>query len=116
MASHNELGTKGELLAANFLRDKNYTIMETNWRWQKAEVDIIAQINNNLVFVEVKTRSYDTFMRPEEAVHHKKQQLLIDAAEAYCQNNSIEMELRFDIIAIIETGNKTNIKHIEGAF
>jgi putative endonuclease len=55
-------------------------------------------------------------MRPEEAVHHKKQQLLIDAAEAYCENNNIEMELRFDIIAIVETGNKTNIKHIEGAF
>jgi putative endonuclease len=116
MATHNELGSEGELLAVNYLRDKNYTILATNWRWQKAEVDIIAQSNNTLVFVEVKTRSSDTFSKPEEAVNDKKQQLLIDAAEAYCEANEIELELRFDVIAIIHQGNKTIVKQIEGAF
>jgi putative endonuclease len=55
-------------------------------------------------------------MKPEEAVHDKKQQLLIEAAEAYCEANNIEMELRFDVVAIIHQGNKTITKHIEGAF
>lgn len=116
MATHNELGTKGELMAVQFLLAKNYRILTTNWRWQKAEVDIIAEIENTLVFVEVKTRSSATFMKPEEAVHEKKQQLLIEAAEAYCDANEIEMELRFDVIAIVDQGNKTITKHIEGAF
>jgi putative endonuclease len=116
MAEHNQLGIKGEALALNFLKAKNYIIHETNWRWQKAEVDIIAQINSTLVFVEVKTRSSSTFMKPEEAVHHKKQQLMINAAEAFCEVKAMELELRFDIIAIIHQSNKTIVKHIEGAF
>ncbi len=116
MATHNELGAKGESMAVQFLMAKNYQIIEINWRWQKAEVDIIAQSDQTLVFVEVKTRSSDTFMKPEEAVHDKKQQLLIEAAEAYCEANNIEMELRFDVVAIIHQGNKTITKHIEGAF
>ena len=116
MATHNKLGAQGELMAVQFLMAKNYQIIAINWRWQKAEVDIIAQINNTLVFVEVKTRSSDTFVKPEEAVHEKKQLLLIEAAEAYCEANNIEMELRFDVITIIHHGNKTITKHIEGAF
>ena len=116
MAAHNELGAKGESIALNFLISKKYQILETNWRWQKAEVDIIAQIENILVFVEVKTRSSYTFIKPEEAVNEKKQQLLIDAGEAYCEIKGIELELRFDVIAIVKQGNKTAIKHIEGAF
>jgi putative endonuclease len=116
MATHNELGAQGETMAVQFLMAKNYQIVAINWRWQKAEVDIIAQINDTLVFVEVKTRSSDTFVKPEEAVHEKKQLLLIEAAEAYCEGNNIEMELRFDVITIIHQGNKTITKHIEGAF
>lgn len=116
MATHNDLGAKGESLAVKFLEINKYIILETNWRWQKAEVDIIARQNNVLVFIEVKTRSYDTFIKPEEAVNLKKQQLLINAAEAYCEANAIDMELRFDIIAIIHQGSKTSIKHVENAF
>jgi putative endonuclease len=103
-------------MAVQFLMAKNYQIVAINWRWQKAEVDIIAQVNDTLVFVEVKTRSSDTFVKPEEAVHEKKQLLLIEAAEAYCEANNIEMELRFDVITIIHQGSKTITKHIEGAF
>ena len=116
MATHNQLGAKGELMAANYLRSKNYRILESNWRWQKAEVDLIAQSNNILVFIEVKTRSSATFIKPEEAVHEKKQQLLIAAAEAYCEAKQLDLEIRFDVIAIVHQGNKTSIKQIEGAF
>ena len=116
MATHNELGAKGESMAVIFLKKKGYQILAINWRWQKAEIDIIAQINNTLVFVEVKTRSSDTFLKPEEAVHDKKQQLLIDAAEAYCEVKELEIEIRFDVIAIIHKGHSNTIKHIENAF
>jgi putative endonuclease len=54
MPAHIELGEKGEQLAVNYLRALHYNILETNWRWQKAEVDIIAQIDQTLVFVEVR--------------------------------------------------------------
>lgn len=116
MATHNELGTKGESMAVKYLVSKNYTILETNWRWQKAEVDIIAQLNQILVFIEVKTRSSSNFLKPEEAVTDKKQSMLIEAAEAYCEAKQLDLELRFDIIAIIHDGNKTLTKHIEAAF
>ncbi|HRG57619.1 MAG TPA: YraN family protein [Bacteroidia bacterium] len=116
MAQHNELGNHGENLALIFLRKKNYQILESNWRWRKAEVDIIAKQNNLIIFVEVKTRSSDTFLKPEQAVHLKKQKMLKDAAEAYCEANALEVEIRFDIIAIIKEGNKTVTKHIESAF
>lgn len=116
MAIHNEIGTKGELLAVNFLKSRQYLVLETNWRWRKAEVDIIAQEANTLVFVEVKTRSSATFMKPEEAVHLKKQKMLKDAAEAYCDAHGLDVELRFDIISIIKEGNKVTTKHIIGAF
>jgi putative endonuclease len=116
MPAHIELGEKGEQLAVNYLRALHYNILETNWRWQKAEVDIIAQIDQTLVFVEVKTRSYDTVSKPEDAVHLKKQQLLKNAAEAYCEQQALHLELRFDIIAIIKAQGKTSTKHIQSAF
>jgi putative endonuclease len=116
MAAHNDLGIKGETLAAKFLLNKQYLILETNWRWLKAEVDIIAQDANTIVFIEVKTRSSSTFMKPEEAVNMKKQKMLKDAAEAYCEANSIEMELRFDIISIVKEAGKISIKHMISAF
>lgn len=116
MAQHNELGEKGEQIAAKYLIAHHYKLLETNWRWQKAEVDIIAQINHTLVFVEVKTRSYDTVIRPEEAVHLKKQQLLKNAAEAYLEEKSLDLEVRFDIIAIVKSQGKTSTKHIIQAF
>lgn len=116
MATHNELGIKGEALAVIYLKKKGYQILATNWRWQKAEVDIIVSLENTLIFVEVKTRSSDAIIKPEEAVHNKKQKMLIDAAEAYCELNQLDYEIRFDIIAIIHNGKSHLVKHIENAF
>lgn len=116
MARHNELGKEGELLAQNTLRDKGYAIIETNWRFDKDEIDIIAMDGDELVVVEVKTRSTDFFGDPEESVNFQKEKFLIRATEAYLLENDLDIETRFDIIAIILNKKETKIVHIEDAF
>ncbi len=116
MAAHNELGKKGEKLAAEMLRQKNYEILETNWRHDKDEVDIIAREGEELVIVEVKTRSTDYFGDPEEAVDAAKERNLIRAAEAYVEMNDLDIDVRYDVISIILKKNQSNIRHIRDAF
>ena len=116
MSDHNELGKRGEQLAREYLIKKGYKILAFNWRYRKEELDIIAQTNNTIVFVEVKTRSSSYFESPEQAVTLKKQKFLINAANEYIQSNNIEMEARFDIIAIICNSKCNQINHIENAF
>ena len=116
MASHNELGTQGETLALNYLQAKGYEVIEKNYRYLKAEVDLIAKHNNVVVFVEVKARSTNFFGEPELAVTLSKQKLLIAAADYYASSNQLQNEIRFDVIAIIINKNETTIKHIEDAF
>ncbi len=116
MAQHNALGKAGEKQARWFLQRKGYTLLESNWRYEKAEVDIIAREHNTLVIVEVKTRSTDYFGDPEEAVTPQKARRLIRAAEAYAETNEWNGDVRFDIIAIISKDGKTVIRHIEEAF
>ena len=112
MATHNELGEQGELLAAEYLTKKEYEILEQNWRYQKAEVDIIGIHKERLVIIEVKTRSSINFGKPEDSVSLKKQNLLIQAANAYLEQNNLDLEVRFDIISIV----KKDITHIIDAF
>ena len=116
MAEHNELGKFGEELAVAFLQQNGYEILETNWTFQKAEIDIIAQKENTLAVVEVKTRSSIEFGLPQDFVKPKKIQLLVKAINEYVISNDLDVEVRFDIIAIVHEGNKTIIKHIEAAF
>ena len=116
MAFHNELGKKGEELAVNHLQQKGYEILETNWRYLKAEIDIIAQKGNTLAIVEVKTRSSDVISTPEDAVNPKKIKLLVSAANEYVIQNDLDVDVRFDIIAILKNKNAFSITHIEEAF
>ena len=109
------LGDKGERIAKDYLIEKNYLIIEKNWRHLKAEIDLIAQKDNIIVFVEVKTRSSINFGYPESFVSEKQQKRIILAANEYIQKNDIQSEARFDIISII-IGNNGGIKHIEDAF
>ena len=76
MAEHNKKGEQGEQIAQNYLTDLGYIILERNWRFQKAEVDIIAKEGDFLVFVEVKCRSTDTFGEPQTFISEKKQSIL----------------------------------------
>ncbi len=116
MAEHNRLGQEGESLAVDFLTQKNYNILVLNFRHQRAEIDIIACYDNVLVVVEVKTRSSSMIETPKSAVTLTKQKHLIRAADAYIQENNIELECRFDIIGVILEKGEANINHIEDAF
>ncbi len=116
MAKHNELGKKGEQLAIDFLIKKGYTIMKRNYRFQKAEVDIIAQLKDILAIVEVKTRSTTDFGNPQDFVKPKQIQRLVKAVDEYVIVNKLDVEVRFDIIAIVKDGNSFKIEHLEDAF
>ncbi|MDH5415129.1 MAG: YraN family protein [Flavobacteriaceae bacterium] len=116
MAEHNELGKKGEQLAINFLVKKGYSILDKNWRYQKAEIDIIAQKKDTLAVVEVKTRSSIDFGNPQDFVNPKKIKLLVSAIDEYIINKDLDVNVRFDIIAIVREGNNFTIEHLEDAF
>lgn len=116
MATHNDLGKKGEAFAISYLQEKEYVILEQNYRYLKAEVDIIAQKGNDLIAVEVKTRSSLSFGNPQDFVNKKKIQLLVKAMDYYVINNDLDVEVRFDIIAIHQAADKMHIEHLEDAF
>ncbi len=116
MAEHNELGKLGEELAVDFLQKNGYAIIETNFVFQKAEIDIIAQKENILVVVEVKTRSSVDFGSPQDFVNPKKIKLLVKAIDAYVISNDLDLDIRFDIVAVHKEGNKFVIEHLEDAF
>lgn len=116
MAEHNNTGRLGEMLAVDFLKSKGYEILELNKRFGRAEVDIIAKIGLETVFIEVKTRSSKVFGFPEESIDKKKIDLLGNAAEAYMHENPHISEIRFDLISIIIHPENQEITHIEDAF
>ncbi len=116
MADHNDLGKLGEELAVEFLEKNGYSILETNWTFQKAEVDIIAKKDTILAVVEVKTRSSNDFGPPQDFVKPKKIQLLVKAINEYVISNDLEVEVRFDIIALNREGKGFKIEHLEDAF
>jgi putative endonuclease len=116
MAEHNELGKFGEELAVEFLQKNGYDILETNWTFQKAEIDIIAQKENIVAVVEVKTRSSMDFGLPQDFVKPKKIQLLVKAANEYIVSNDLDAEVRFDIIAIYKEDKIYKTEHIVDAF
>lgn len=116
MAQHNETGASGELVAVNHLLEQGYDIIEKNWRSGKDEVDVIAMHKDQLVFVEVKTRTSDFFGAPEEWVGIKKQRNLIRAANSYIEERNLALNVRFDVIGIIKSNNQLRLNHIEDAF
>ncbi len=116
MAKHNELGKKGEDIAANYLKKKGYKILEKNWRFKHKEIDLIGSSpDGTIVFVEVKLRSTNYFGNPEDSIGKRKEQLLLTAAEKYLQPFPEEAEARFDVISIVRENDNTTINHIEGA-
>ncbi len=117
MAEHNDLGKKGEDLATEFLEKNGYEILERNWVFQKAEIDIIAQKNQILSVIEVKTRSSIDFGLPQDFVKPKKIQLLVKAVNEYVISNDLEVNIRFDIVAIHKDATQNFVvEHIENAF
>ncbi|GAB4333723.1 MAG: YraN family protein [Flammeovirgaceae bacterium] len=111
-----DLGTKGENWACEYLIRKNYKIIERNYRFEKAEIDIIAQKDETLVFIEVKLRTNIHFGFPEEFVNYKKRNLLMKAINEYISVNQNFKSIRFDIISIILRNNAPQITHFEDAW
>lgn len=98
--SNQQTGQQGEDIAAGFLTDKGYTIMERNWRFKHWEVDIIASKNRKLHFIEVKTRNSMRYGKPEESITREKMTHLKNAAEEYQFRHPEWRYLQFDVIAI----------------
>ncbi|MBF1587340.1 MAG: YraN family protein [Prevotella sp.] len=119
MAKHNDLGRMGEDFAARYLAQQGYDIMERDWQQGSRDLDIIARTPDGItmVFVEVKTRTSDEIMLPEEAVTPQKIRHLGLAAHAYVQEKALDDEVRFDIINVIGTSpDNFQLEHIEDAF
>lgn len=116
-----ETGTKGEEMVARFLKSKGYTIIKRNYQCRFGEIDIIAENDRYILFVEVKTRKENSLVPNEYAVDFKKQQRIILTAQDYLSKTSLDLQPRFDV-ALVTVGKKTNNKsgyslnYIENAF
>ena len=98
------------------LQRDGFTILETNWRFQKAEIDIIAKKDGFLIFTEIKTRGSKKFGKPSDAIDKKKIALYKDAVEGYLEQHPSEDEIRFDVVNINIGKDETQIEHIPNAF
>ena len=117
MAEHNDLGNLAEELAASFLAEKGYKILVKNFRHQRGEIDIIAELNNQIIIVEVKARGSDIFMEPQEAVTKTKIKSLVMVADFFMKDRNLNQEVRFDIIAVLpDEKGRLQITHLEDAF
>lgn len=116
--SSNSLGKLGENAAIDYLKKKNYRIMERSFRFLKGEIDIIAYDQKTLVFIEVKTRKSKNFGFPEESVTRSKQQQIRKIAQGFLSKNHLEdVECRFDVLSLFyneKEGYKAH--HIQNAF
>ncbi|MBK7410478.1 MAG: YraN family protein [Saprospirales bacterium] len=117
MARHHETGKRGEGLAADWLRQHDYEILEQNWRYSRAEVDIIARKGDALIFLEVKTRRSQKFGHPAAFVNPKKRRFLADAAQEYMRKVGHDWIFRFDIISVLLIPSQPPlIEHFPDAF
>ncbi len=116
MKANIKLGKKGEEIAEKFLAEKGAEILARNYKFDRAEIDLIVMLNNELVFVEVKTRRSDKFGFPENAVNEKKLNQIRKAAENFIEENSENLRfdaVRIDVIAISVSKHEFEIEHFE---
>ncbi len=111
-----ELGKLGEAIALKHLLDKGFTVHRKNFIFNHAEVDIVAEINGMLVFVEVKTRKSAYLSDPSLLVSRKKQKQIVKVSDHYAREFHPLKESRFDIIVIVTNDKYTSLEHIEDAF
>ena len=116
MGNHNEFGKLGEQMATDFLLEHGYKICVRNYRYLKAEVDIIARKEGILAIVEVKSRNNRFLEDVSDAINQKKIKLLVTAANQYVVENNLDVEVRFDIITVIKKGGKLSVEHLKDAF
>lgn len=116
----NRLGANGELIAKKYLEDKNYKFIKNNYRYERAEVDLIFEDEKKkiLIFAEVKTRRNKNFGNPEESINIAKQDHIKKAAMGFVSENEnySDHDLRIDVISILLVEGKAEIEHFENAF
>ncbi|MDX1446259.1 YraN family protein [Lishizhenia sp.] len=110
------LGKIGEDLAVEYLLNKGYKLIDRNYRFGRNEVDIIVADENQIIFVEVKTRNNNNIGEPYQAVTRKKQRQIIKVAHNFIVENEVELEARLDVISIVLNQKEKKIEHIEAAF
>ncbi|MEH6682323.1 MAG: YraN family protein [Sediminicola sp.] len=116
MGKHNEFGMEGETFAVEYLLGKGYKIRHRNYRYLKAEIDIIAQKDSVLAIVEVKSRSGRFIDHLAEFVTEGKKRLLVMAADHYVAERELDVDVRFDIITILKVNGILEVEHLEDAF
>jgi putative endonuclease len=116
MAENNETGKQGEISARRYLEENGYKVLETNWRFHRYELDIVATNGEELVIIEVKTRSDNYLVAPETAVDKGKIRRIVTASDAYIRKYGVDLPVRFDILCLIKKGQSFTIEHIEDAF
>lgn len=112
------LGRWGEDHARRYLEGQGYTVLATNYRSRWGEVDIVARLGEEFVFVEVKTRRGTAFGTPEESVTATKSRRLIATAQDYLQKNDLEQaQWRIDVITVHldKSGKLLEVNHLENA-
>jgi putative endonuclease len=114
MSDKTEIGRRGENLAAEFLSGKGFTVAARNFRYGKAEIDLIVKRENWLLFVEVKTRSSVAYGQPEEFLSDLQVNRIFDAAEEYIYRINWKGNIRFDVVSI-KLGKEVLIEHFEDA-
>ena len=117
MAAHNDLGHKGEDMAADYLQQEGYCILERNWMNNgRKELDIVATKDDVIVFVEVKTRRQGSVISPIDAVDARKQHRICLAADSFLKAFRVDLPCRFDVVCVIYNDKASRIEHVEDAF
>ena len=117
MAEKNETGKKGETVARSYLEICGFSILHTNWRHRRYELDIVATNGRELVVVEVKTRSRNCLLDPEESINYHKIKRIAAAADAYIHKHGMNYPVRFDVLCLIKDNDSYAVeKHYEDAF
>lgn len=110
------MGKEAEEQARAYLNANGVKILDCNWRYKKYEIDIIGIDGDFLVIYEVKARSTDAFGEPELSVTRKKQSFLVATAAKYIEEKELDLEVRFDILALLAINNNYTVKHLKSAF
>ena len=110
------IGLYGEEKACEYLTNNGYEILDRNFKFNRKEIDIVAQKNQILIAFEVKTRSKKPLIEPWKAVNKRKQQNIIEAMNAFIKTNQKNLSVRFDVVSIIKTEDRYVLNHIKDAF
>ncbi|MCC8143977.1 MAG: YraN family protein [Tannerellaceae bacterium] len=116
MDRESNIGKAGEQYAKDYLLAKGYRVLHTNWRWHRLELDIVAATDEELVVIEVKTRSAGYLVLSEKAVDRKKINRIVKATDVYIRYFNIDLPARFDVIVVIAEEGQYQLEHIEDAF